>query len=121
MPTTTAPGHRRSWTYTDDLGHVWRIGVKAIYTFRGAAQGVGGAAAAFTIPRLPKGYRRRAVLCTCAGYPSMWVDCYSKGASLWTTVGWPVTRCVNGLDRAYLSTAKRRPETRPRDALRQLA
>jgi len=119
MPTTTAPGHRRSWTYTDDLGHVYRFGVKAIYVFRAAAGIVGGAAAAFTVPRLPKGLRPRAVLCTCEGYPNMWVPCYTKTAYLWTNVNWAVIRCVNGQDRVYWSTSHHREERRPRDPTRQ--
>lgn len=119
MPTSTAVGHRRAWTYTDDLGNQYRVAVKAIYVFRGAGAQIGGSVAPPTLKRLPSNLRMRSVLCKATGYPDMQVTCYTKLATLWTTVGVLTTRDVNGQDRSYYSTEHHREEKRPRDITRQ--
>jgi hypothetical protein len=121
MPTTKAPGHRKAWTYTDDLGHVWRFGVKAVYVPPGAARGLlGGATASPTIPRLPQGFRMRAQLGRERGGTRMfWIPAYSPTATWWvnpTTMTW----CANGQDVTVDGVpGRRRPEKRPRDASRE--
>lgn len=120
MTVVQAPGHRRAWTYTDNLGHNYRVGAKAIYVYaRGGITNTGGSPASPTLPTIPKTLRTRAVLMRLAGYRDLWATCYDRTCKAWTTPGTSVPRSVNGTDRNYLTTAIRREEIRPRDQTRQ--
>ena len=119
MPTTKAPGHRKMWTYTDDLGHAWRVGVKAIY-FPYPRPGTifGGTPATATVPRLPKGIRPREVRCKAPGFDDIWVKCYNKACIAWTAGPSNFVWFVRGQDLTCTTTWEHRPERRPKAGVR---
>lgn len=123
MSTITVSGHRKAWTYTDDLGHVWRFGARAVYVKPTDSRGLlGGATASPSIPRLPEGFRMRAQLGRVRGTDqTLWIPVYSPTAAFWTNPT-TVTRCVNGIDALVDGVrGRQRPEKRPRDATREHA
>lgn len=122
MASTKADNNRVAWTYTSDKGVDYRVSAKAVYVLDGTdGAKYGGSAAASSVPRLPKGYKMRAVACTSAGKPDKYIVCYETTATLFATAGTSVTRDVNGVDAAYVSADRVRGETMPRDTTRQSA
>lgn len=114
MASTKADNNRVAWTYTTNKGIDFRVSAKAVYVLDGT-DGVkyGGSAAASTVAHLPKGFRMRAVKCTSAGNPDLWIPCYEADAPL-ATAGATVTRNLNGVDTVYTSTDTIREERLPR-------
>lgn len=111
--------NRVVWRYTDDTGGNWAVSAKAVYVLD-ATDGAkyGGAAPAATVRPKPTRLRMRAVKCTCAGHPSIWIPVYATTAALWATPGTEVVRNINGADETYVATASHRGERWP-DGIRQ--
>lgn len=122
MASTKADNNRVAWTYTTDRSVAYRVSAKAVYVLDGTdGPKYGGSAAAATVPKLPKGFRMRAVACTSSGKPDKYIQCYTSAADLYTTPGTSVTRDVNGVDAAYVAANRARAEKEPRDTTRQSA
>jgi hypothetical protein len=122
MASTKADNNRVAWTYTTDRGTAYRVSAKAVYVLDGTdGTKYGGSAAASTVPKLPKGFRMRAIACTSSGHPDKYIPCYTTAAMLYTIPGTSVTRDVNGIDAAYLAADRARAEHEPRDTTRQAA
>lgn len=123
MASTKADNNRVVWTYTDSSNPTvdYAISAKSVYV-KDVTDGAkfGGSAALQTARRIPKDIKPRRVKCVAEGKPDKWIVCYSEDATLWTTPGTAVTLDCNGVDTAYVSTAKKREE-KYRDTTRQTA
>lgn len=116
MANTVQDNSREAWTYTDDAGNDYRVSAKTVYVTHGTdAAKYGGSQAAATVPRLPKGFRMRAVKCTSAGLPDQWIPVYDTTCALWATPGTTVTRNNAGVDATYTRSTKRRSERQEHD------
>lgn len=112
MASTKADNNRVAWTYTNNKDVDYRISAKNVYVNDGT-DGVkyGGAAAAGTVARFPKGARPRAVKCTHAG-GAIWITFYEPTAPIATAAA-TVTRNINGVDTVCTSTGDVREERMP--------
>jgi hypothetical protein len=112
MASTKADNNRVAWTYTNNKNVDYRVSAKNVYVNDGTdGAKYGGAAAASSVARFPKGAKMRAVKLTHAG-GAIWVACYEGTATL-ATAGTTVTRNVNGVDTVCTSTGDVREERMP--------
>ncbi len=119
MPVTDQ--NRRRWTYTDDMATDWAISAKSDYVSQGAPVSVGGAAAAATVPRVPRDLKPRKVKMTNAGGTEFrWLVAYEVTAPIWAGAGVSVNMNVLGVSTAMTSTLIHRAEKR-RDTTQQQA
>ncbi len=111
MASTKADNNRVAWTYTRNNGTTdYRMSAKAVYVLDGTdGAKYGGAAAAGSVAKFPKGARPRAVKVTTATGKALWITCYEPAATL-VTAGTTVTRDINGTDTLCTSTGDVREE-----------
>jgi hypothetical protein len=122
MASTKADNNRVAWTYVTDRAVSYRVSAKAVYVLDGTdGAKYGGSAAASTVPKLPKGFRMRAVACTSSGKPDKYIQCYTAACDLYASPGTTVVRDINGVDATYTAASRARAEKEPRDTTRQPA